>query len=142
MGLKAETGKNRQLTLQHSSAPAVLHSTNEAFLANIDDAGLWQRLHQRRDLARLQNLLQATEFETALNNCDAPESSAGNKDTHSAVQAWEVQSARICRYMYCWPLIFANKACTGILLMLTFGFNQSLPTPGTMHVAGMHGAQL
>ncbi len=61
LGLKVEKGKNMQLSLQHSSAPAVLHSTNEAFLATTDDAGLWQRLHQQRDLARLQNLSQVRE---------------------------------------------------------------------------------
>ncbi len=32
--------------------------------------------------------------------------------------------------------------CMGTLLMLTFDFDQSLLIPGTMHVAGMHGAQL
>ncbi len=61
LGLKVEKGKHMQLSLQQSSAPAVLHSTNEAFLANTDDAGLWQILHQQRDLARLQDLSQVRE---------------------------------------------------------------------------------
>jgi len=61
LGLKLEKSKHMQLSLQQSSAPAVLHSTNEAFLANTDDAGLWQILHQQRDLARLQDLSQVRE---------------------------------------------------------------------------------
>ncbi len=57
LGLKVENGKTKQLSLQHSSAPAVLHSTNKVFLTNTDEASLWQRLHQQRDPARLQILL-------------------------------------------------------------------------------------
>ena len=60
LGLKLEKGKHMQLSLQQS-APAVLHSTNEAFLANTYDAGFWQILHQQRDLARLQDLSQLRE---------------------------------------------------------------------------------
>ena len=58
LGCKVEKGKHMQLSLQQSPAPAVLHSTNEAFLANTDDAGLWQIVYQQRDLARLQVLSQ------------------------------------------------------------------------------------
>ncbi len=61
LGCKVEKGKHMQLSLQQSPAPAVLHSTNEAFLANTDDAGLWQIVYQQRDLARLQVLSQVRE---------------------------------------------------------------------------------
>ncbi len=59
--LKVEKGKHVQLSLQQSSAPAVLQLTNEAFLANTHDAGLWQTPHQRRGLAGLQDLSQVRE---------------------------------------------------------------------------------